>query len=583
MLALSRDEFHGPRSDFVKEVALVPTTTTITNLDDLLEWIAQPEPPSVRIRFGLSTFLFRSSPPSSDGGGEGAGSGESLSVHNSPIICVAVVVVYVCAKMEDKEASNSKETQTKKARRVCHYNVDWKLRFVWLNKCDEDNRKGYCKLCKNSFTVAYDGLKAVTHHAEAKEHKECESAAAMSHRMKSFFFFFLHQKAAPKVKKLLLFNFYEDSFEDSTSIKERLCEVMDKSRLPWSRVTAYGADNESVNFGVNNSVFQKLKSEENNDIIAAHCNDHIFHNCAKNALKVMPVDVENIVMKVFAEFSCFAKKREDLKECFDFFESEYREVIRHVPTRWLSLCKAFDRMLSSWGPLKSCLNLECGRLPTLDQLLELWSISPWKQQTPLEQIYDELAALQSVFPSLKLEGNSIEMWCKFFQKEEAPNLLKIVQFVCSVPVSNAFVEPTRGLLATDHVILNHGQVTRTTLELAPPLLTTIPHQREDVSALDRFNVHRSPTRRVFSGTGLELMTYLPWSHTLTTGLPQPRIFSVMGNVWTDERNRVAVNTVKSELCIFFNISSSCTEFKDAISTNRPLLKAASSNAKHTKK
>ncbi|GFV68678.1 uncharacterized protein TNCV_3001371 [Trichonephila clavipes] len=49
---------------------------------------------------------------------------------------------------------------------------------------------------------------------------------------------------------------------------------------------------------------------------------------------------------------------------------------------------------------------------------------------------------------------------------------------------------TRGLLATDHVILNHGQVTWTTPELEPPLLTTTPHQREDVSALDRFNVHR---------------------------------------------------------------------------------------------
>ncbi|GFX41046.1 uncharacterized protein TNCV_2217441 [Trichonephila clavipes] len=65
---------------------------------------------------------------------------------------------------------------------------------------------------------------------------------------------------------------------------------------------------------------------------------------------------------------------------------------------------------------------------------------------------------------------------------------------------------TRGLLATDHVILNHGQVTCTTPELAPPLLTTTPHQREDVSALDRFNVHRCPTRRVFSGTGLEPVT-----------------------------------------------------------------------------
>ncbi|GFY26726.1 uncharacterized protein TNCV_4374721, partial [Trichonephila clavipes] len=40
-----------------------------------------------------------------------------------------------------------------------------------------------------------------------------------------------------------------------------------------------------------------------------------------------------------------------------------------------------------------------------------------------------------------------------------------------------------------------------------PLLTTLP-QREDVSALDRFNVHRCPTRRVFSGTGLELVTKL---------------------------------------------------------------------------
>ncbi|GFV56014.1 uncharacterized protein TNCV_2712941 [Trichonephila clavipes] len=51
------------------------------------------------------------------------------------------------------------------------------------------------------------------------------------------------------------------------------------------------------------------------------------------------------------------------------------------------------------------------------------------------------------------------------------------------------------------VVLNHGQVTWTTPELIPPLLTTTPHQREDVSALDRFSMHRCPTRRVFSVTG----------------------------------------------------------------------------------
>ncbi|PRD26678.1 UNVERIFIED_CONTAM: hypothetical protein NCL1_37508 [Trichonephila clavipes] len=67
----------------------------------------------------------------------------------------------------------------------------------------------------------------------------------------------------------------------------------------------------------------------------------------------------------------------------------------------------------------------------------------------------------------------------------------------------------RGLLLTDHVILNHGQVTWTTPELSPPLLTTRPHQRDDISALDRFSVHRYPTRRVFSATGIELMACLP--------------------------------------------------------------------------
>ncbi|GFX97651.1 uncharacterized protein TNCV_3065391 [Trichonephila clavipes] len=65
---------------------------------------------------------------------------------------------------------------------------------------------------------------------------------------------------------------------------------------------------------------------------------------------------------------------------------------------------------------------------------------------------------------------------------------------------------TRGLFATDHVILNHGQVTWPTPEPSPPSPNYHITPTEDVSALDRFNVHRCPTRLVFSGTGLELVT-----------------------------------------------------------------------------
>ncbi|GFV49008.1 uncharacterized protein TNCV_5064921 [Trichonephila clavipes] len=79
---------------------------------------------------------------------------------------------------------------------------------------------------------------------------------------------------------------------------------------------------------------------------------------------------------------------------------------------------------------------------------------------------------------------------------DPPSLKSIHQWEITFKETGTLVSQTatRGLLATDHVILNHGQVTWTTPELAPPLLTTTPHQREDVSALDRFNVHRCPIR-----------------------------------------------------------------------------------------
>ncbi|GFY12085.1 uncharacterized protein TNCV_4975851 [Trichonephila clavipes] len=111
-----------------------------------------------------------------------------------------------------------------------------------------------------------------------------------------------------------------------------------------------------------------------------------------------------------------------------------------------------------------------------------------------------------------VEAQTSSKWCRLEVRRGVPAQVS----------TSSLDHAARGLLATDHVILNHGQVTCMTPELALPLLTTTPHQREDVSALDRFNVHRCPTRRVFSGTGLELVKkqatirYLYHSATVAT-------------------------------------------------------------------
>ncbi|GFX72838.1 uncharacterized protein TNCV_2864451 [Trichonephila clavipes] len=89
----------------------------------------------------------------------------------------------------------------------------------------------------------------------------------------------------------------------------------------------------------------------------------------------------------------------------------------------------------------------------------------------------------------------------------------------------------------------------------PPLLTTTPHQREDISALDRFNVHRCPTRRVFSGTRLEHVTrqatvrYLYHSAT-AAALTQDEIDRYIHN--SDELSELSENGLEySDDCVDF--------------------------------
>lgn len=56
-----------------------------------------------------------------------------------------------------------------------------------------------------------------------------------------------------------LLEFYEDPHETSSAIYEKIVNITEKNGLCLSQISAYGADNASVNFGKHNSVFQKLK------------------------------------------------------------------------------------------------------------------------------------------------------------------------------------------------------------------------------------------------------------------------------------------------------------------------------------
>jgi len=122
--------------------------------------------------------------------------------------------------------------------------------------------------------------------------------------------------------------------------------------LDVKNVSAYSADNASVNYGCKKSVFTALKAL-NGGILKANCNAHIVHNTLRKMTDVLDCDVETIVRAVYSHFSISANRRVELKEFFEFVDVEYHDLLRHVTTRWLSLGPAIKRLLQSWPALIS--------------------------------------------------------------------------------------------------------------------------------------------------------------------------------------------------------------------------------------
>ena len=147
-------------------------------------------------------------------------------------------------------------------------------------------------------------------------------------------------------------DFYNDSNESSEAIAHRILSVIEKNNLSLSSVSSYSADNASVYYGKHSSVYQKLKLI-NSHIVQANCNCHVLSNCVKYALKAFSFDVESFVIETCNSFSSSAKKSEALRDFCDFVDIEYIELLRHVPTRWLSLLPAIYRLLLCWPALKS--------------------------------------------------------------------------------------------------------------------------------------------------------------------------------------------------------------------------------------
>jgi hypothetical protein len=149
-----------------------------------------------------------------------------------------------------------------------------------------------------------------------------------------------------------LLDFVELNDEHSAPVAKMMLKSLSDNNLDIKHVSSYAADNASVNYGVRKSVLTALQ-KENSKILKANCNAHVSHNTLRKAADALKCDIETVITSVYSHFSVSANRRIKLVEFFDFVDVEYHELLRHVPTRWLSLGPAIDRLLDSWNPVVS--------------------------------------------------------------------------------------------------------------------------------------------------------------------------------------------------------------------------------------
>lgn len=437
--------------------------------------------------------------------------------------------------------------------------------------------------------------------------------------------------------KNYLLHFCENSNETADGMFAMVDSCLKLLKLDWKYVSCLSADNTNSNFGQHHSLYTKM-TDVNKHIKKGNCHAHIIHNCVKFSIDFLGLDVENLILKIYSHFSMSAKRREELKSFHEFVDCEWRELIRHVGTRWLSLNPCIERILLNYSALCSYfLSLEncppnikrllkiddnSDRVPdeietyllfcnhTLNIFQETIKIIESNESTCLDifKIMDDLrrkiiSRMENDFygfetkkrlkqlnfeSQTKLQNDfntfykkSLEYLESRFDYSQENWLAQIARLnlTNTFPTYNYFEEI---FLKIDNPNLNiNMDILFNEVSLILDNYDILVVQKSDYSKLSTGN----KWKHIFNEIGIEKTKNVFSILSFLLSIPassafSERCFSVMTIKWRDERNRCSVDLIRSELLIYFNFKESCQEFYEHVKNDRELMSAAKSNQKY---
>lgn len=144
--------------------------------------------------------------------------------------------------------------------------------------------------------------------------------------------------------------------ETSDIVSSFCIQTLKDLKIDIKKCIGFGRDNANVNFGRCekkgvNKVYNKLKIEIGADIEGIGCPAHILHNTLQTAADQLSCDVDQVVLKLLNYFVIYTVGTERLKNFCDFVNVEYKKLLSHSKTRWLSLQPAIERVLELFDAL----------------------------------------------------------------------------------------------------------------------------------------------------------------------------------------------------------------------------------------
>lgn len=428
-----------------------------------------------------------------------------------------------------------------------------------------------------------------------------------------------------------ILKFYNLESETSKHIAQSLENGLVTSKLSLQNVTAYAADNAPVNYGKNQSVFTELL-KLNNKIVPLGCPCHILHNTAKKAAAVLRFDVESIIIMCFNEFSSSTKNSVELKgkksnvnyvgrlliimmfffiELMSWAEEEWSELIRHVPTRWLSLVPAVDRLLKHFKSVKCYFLSKKNPRPYLKKFFEHELAEAYlgfllniglnfqnaiivleSENTSAINVHGIMTAVLDSLESKKSEkfygflASTTLRKCdnddavKLFEKEADSYFEKAIQYLkknFDFDSNLKFLSPmtlkVEPALIHYNEIVEKFQISNVDMDmLFEEFVNLKKFWNEKVFPLTEDDRPRSidiwsTFLNTFQSPNFEKICDHIFSLPVSNAMSE-RIFNFMGYSWRKERNRLSIKTVESEIMIKQNFNISCIEFANFLKTKQ---------------